>query len=125
MPTRARLASTQRNLRDAVIHAPIAGIVSDRAVNTGDVVSPGTALFTIIDPSSMRLEASVSSDDLRMLRVGTTVLFEVRGYDRPFEGTIERIAPSADPATPRSRSTSRFPTSEDACSLVCSPKGGW
>ena len=96
---RARLASTQRNLRDAVIDAPITGIVSDRAVSAGDVVSPGTALFTIIDPSSMRLEASVPSDDLRMLRVGAAVLFEVRGYERPFEGTIERIAPSADPTT--------------------------
>ena len=96
---RARLASTQRNLQDAVIDAPITGIVSNRAVNTGDVVSPGTALFTIIDPSSMRLEASVPSDDLRALRVGAPVRFEVGGYDQAFEGTIERIAPSADPAT--------------------------
>jgi multidrug efflux pump subunit AcrA (membrane-fusion protein) len=47
----------------------------------------------------MRLEASVPSDDLRALRVGATVEFTVRGYDTPFQGRIERIAPQADAAT--------------------------
>ena len=96
---RARLATAQRELGDAVIRSPIAGIVSRRTVNTGDVVSPGTELFMIIDPSSMRLEASVPSDDLSVLKVGTTVDFRVRGYEQNFHGKIERIAPQADPVT--------------------------
>jgi RND family efflux transporter MFP subunit len=96
---RARLASAERQLGDTVLRAPIDGIVSNRAVNTGDVVSVGTELFTIIDPSSMRLEASVPSDDLSRLRIGSTVRFEVRGYEQMFEGRIERIAPQADPVT--------------------------
>jgi membrane fusion protein, multidrug efflux system len=96
---KSRLASAQRNLGDAIISSPLAGVVSHRAVNAGDVVSPGTELFTIIDPSSMRLEASVPSDALQALRVGATVQFQVRGYDQPFEGRIERISPQADAAT--------------------------
>ena len=96
---RARLVAARNELGDAVLTAPIAGIVSDRAVNTGDVVSPGTALFTIIDPSSMRLEASVPSDELSALRLGATVRFTVSGYEQPFEGRIERISPAADPVT--------------------------
>jgi RND family efflux transporter MFP subunit len=96
---RARLASATTQLGDAVLRAPINGIVSRRAVNTGDVVSPGTELFTIIDPSSMRLEAAVPSDDLSVLRTGAVVQFQVRGYAEPFEGRIERIAPQADAAT--------------------------
>jgi len=60
---------------------------------------PGSELFRIIDPSSMRLEASVPSDDLSLLRVGATVDFTVRGYDRSFTGRIERIAPQADSTT--------------------------
>jgi membrane fusion protein, multidrug efflux system len=96
---KARLASADRALGDTVIRAPFQGIVSKRSVNTGDVVSNGTELFTIIDPSSMRLEASVPSDDLRALRVGATVEFTVRGYDTPFQGRIERIAPQADATT--------------------------
>ena len=96
---RARLVSAQSQLADTVLNAPIAGIVSDRAVNTGDVVSPGTVLFTIIDPSSMRLEASVPSSAVGELRIGARVGFTIRGYDQPFEGRIERINPQADPAT--------------------------
>jgi membrane fusion protein, multidrug efflux system len=96
---RSRLASAERQLGDTVLRAPINGIVSRRAVNAGDVVSVGTELFTIIDPSSMRLEASVPSDDLSRLRVGATVEFSVRGYEQRFHGRIERIAPQADPST--------------------------
>lgn len=96
---RSRLVTIQQQVGDAVIRAPITGIVSDRAVNTGDVVAPGTALVTIIDPSSMRLEAAVPSEELSQLRVGASVQFSVRGYEQSFEGRIQRISPAADPAT--------------------------
>jgi membrane fusion protein (multidrug efflux system) len=97
--TRNRLASASRQLDDTIIRAPFAGIVSRRTVNAGDVVSAGTELFRIIDPSSMRLEASVPSEDLSQLRVGAAVEFSVRGYEKPFQGRIERIAPQADSTT--------------------------
>ena len=96
---KSRLASAERQLGDTVLRSPINGVVSSRAVNAGDVVSVGTELFTIIDPSSMRLEASVPSDDLSRLKVGARVEFSVRGYDQQFEGRIQRIAPQADPTT--------------------------
>ena len=96
---RSRLVTAEKQLGDAVITAPIAGIVANRAVNTGDVVAPGTELFTIVDPSSMRLEASVPSESLPEIRIGAPVQFRVRGYDRPFTGRIERIAPTTDAAT--------------------------
>ncbi len=97
---RARGSSARAQLSDTVVRAPIAGVVSDKAVNTGDVVSPGTALYTIIDPTSMRLEASVPSDQIGSLRPGAPVVFTVRGYEgQSFSGRIERISPVADPAT--------------------------
>ena len=97
---RARLSSAETQLADTVVRSPIAGLVSDKAVNAGDVVSPGTALYTIVDPSSMRLEASVPSEKIMQLRRGAPVQFTVRGYDaQTFTGTIERISPTADPAT--------------------------
>ena len=96
---KSRLASTDRQIADTVLRAPISGVVSNRYVNAGDVVSIGTELFRVIDPSSMRLEASVPSEDLSMLRVGAEVEFTVRGYDQTFRGRIQRIAPQADPVT--------------------------
>jgi RND family efflux transporter MFP subunit len=57
-------------------------------------------MFTIVDPSSMRLEASVPSDALTALRIGDPVEFTVNAYrDRTFTGRVERINPTADPAT--------------------------
>ena len=96
---KSRLASADRQLADTVLHAPINGIIANRPVNIGDVVSVGAELFTIIEPSSMRLEASVPSDDLSHLRIGAKVEFTVRGYDQRFEGRITMIAPQADPVT--------------------------
>lgn len=96
----ARLSMAQRQLSKTTITAPFSGVVSERQANAGDVVSPGTALFTVIDPASMRLEASVPADQLGALKVGSTVQFAVNGFgDRHFEGKIQRINPAVDPAT--------------------------
>jgi RND family efflux transporter MFP subunit len=68
-------------------------------VNAGDIVTAGAELFTVVDPSSMRLEASVPSESLPELRLGAAVSFAVRGYEQRFEGRIDRIAPQTDAAT--------------------------
>lgn len=96
---RARLVTAEKQLGDAVIRSPISGIVANRAVNAGDIVAPGTELFTVVDPSSMRLEASVPSESLPEVRIGAPVEFRVRGYEQAFQGRIERIAPQTDSAT--------------------------
>ncbi|WP_141733273.1 efflux RND transporter periplasmic adaptor subunit [Oligoflexus tunisiensis] len=97
---RAQLAQAREQLEAATVRSPMDGAISEKAVNQGDVVTVGALLFTVIDPSSMRLEASVPSDALPILKIGTPVAFAVRGYpDQIFTGTIEQIAPAADPAT--------------------------
>ena len=96
----SRLAGAQRQYRNTTVTSPFAGIVSERPVSPGDVVQPGTALFTIVDPSSMRLEASVPAEQLSMIRVGLPVAFTVSGYPgRQFVGHIVRVNPTADPTT--------------------------
>ncbi len=47
---KSRLASAQKNLDNTTIKAPYDGIVSERQVNAGDIVSPGSPLFTLVDP---------------------------------------------------------------------------
>jgi RND family efflux transporter MFP subunit len=97
---RAQQAQASRQLGSATVSAPFAGIVGTRSVSTGDVVSLGTPLYTVVDPSSMQLTASVSADQLAQVRVGAPVSFSVTGYpDRTFTGRITRVAPVADPTT--------------------------
>ena len=63
------------------------------------MVSPGTPILTVIDPSSMRLEAQVPSDQISQVTRGASVSFTVRGMPGAFTGTVDRINPSADPVT--------------------------
>jgi RND family efflux transporter MFP subunit len=102
----ARLTFAQEALNDARPSSPIAGIVSERHVSAGDVVSPGAELFTIVDPSSMRYEASVPASELRAIRVGAPVSFTATGYpERAFQGRLTRVNQTADPATGQVRIT--------------------
>ena len=97
---RAQLANVQKMLDKASVQSPFTGIVSQRQVNAGDVVSPGGALFTVMDPGSMQLEASLPAAQLSMVRLGMPIEFKVNGYpNRTFTGRITRINPSADPST--------------------------
>lgn len=97
---KARLALMQKQVDDAQVRSPISGIVSARQINAGDVASPGTAMFTVVDPSSMRLEGAVPAAQLSAVKVGAPVQFTVSGYpDRAFVGKISRISPEADAST--------------------------
>ena len=96
----SQLTAAQRQLDKTSFRAPFNGLVSERPVNAGDVVQPGTAVVTVVNPASMRLEGSVPAEQLGALKIGTPVLFTVNGYGgQTFTGRIDRINPTADPAT--------------------------
>jgi len=102
--------SAEKQLARTRVAAPYAGIVSARQVNAGDFVSPGTALFTVVDPGTMRLEASVPAEALAAVRVGLPVEFIVAGYgERRFNGRVTRVNPTADPATRQVRILATIP----------------
>jgi len=73
--------------------------VAERTVSPGDVVTPGAALFTVIDPRSLRVEGSVPATSIGDVRVGAPVTFTVNGSDRPLTGRITRVSPMVDPQT--------------------------
>jgi RND family efflux transporter MFP subunit len=96
---KSRRKSVQQQLDDTAIKAPFSGIVSDKPAHQGDVVSPGTPIVTIIDPSSMRLEAAVPADQIGQVRAGAAVPFRVRGFPEQVTGHVDRLSPAADPIT--------------------------
>lgn len=107
---KASLANAEKNLSKATIVSPFTGIVSARSVSAGDVVQSGGALFTIVNPSTMRLEASVPANELSAVRLGAPVDFTVNGYpNRHFTGRITNINPVADPATRQVRIIASIP----------------
>ena len=97
---RARMASAGKQLGNATVRAPFAGVIGQRSVSSGDVVQPGTLLYTVVDPGSMRLEAAIPVEQLADVRVGLPVKFTVSGYGgREFLGRVTRVSPVVDPVT--------------------------
>lgn len=96
---RARLEQLETQLGYTVIRAPSSGVVTERGVEVGHVVSPQTRLFTIDDVSTMVVRVRVSELDVVHLRPGERVEVALDAYpDRPLGGRIRRVFPAADPA---------------------------
>jgi membrane fusion protein (multidrug efflux system) len=94
-------AQLARNaLRDAVVTAPLSGIVAKRHVQPGEKVSFDAPLVTIVDLARMELRAMVPAIDFPELVVGMKVDLAIDGFgDRRFTGTIDRINPTTEAGT--------------------------
>jgi RND family efflux transporter MFP subunit len=83
------------------IVAPISGVVTARHVNSGETVTPGSPLVTIVDLSRLRVEAEVDEFDIPNIADGAKAIITAEGYsDRRWPGQVEEI-----PATVVSRQT--------------------
>ncbi|MGH7539405.1 MAG: efflux RND transporter periplasmic adaptor subunit [Gemmatimonadota bacterium] len=96
----ARLELVRTQLEYSVIRAPIDGVVTERNLEVGNIVSPQTRLFSIDDISTMVVLVRVSELDVVHLRPGVEVEVALDAFpDRSFPGRIRRVFPAADPAT--------------------------
>ena len=120
----ARLALARQQVGRTRIRAPFTGVVSERLASAGDIVQPGTALYTVIDPTSLRLEASVPAAQLSVLEPGVGVDFNVAGFgERSFEGRIEQVNPAVDPGTGQVRIYVALPNTEQVLLTGLSAEG--
>ena len=98
--TRATLDGVRTRLGYARIVAPIAGVVTEKRIEAGDIVSTQTRLFTIADVSTLLTRVRVSELEVRSLAPGDTVLVSVDALGGELvHGRIRRIFPAADTAT--------------------------
>jgi RND family efflux transporter MFP subunit len=105
----ARVASAEKALRNTGVRAPFAGVVAERVVSPGDIVTPGAALYTVVDPRSLRVEADVPTAALADVRVGAPVVFRVNGSDRALTGRVTRVVPMVNPQTRQVRLLASVP----------------
>jgi RND family efflux transporter MFP subunit len=96
------LAEARDRLGYTVIRAPISGVVFERNVEPGEIVSPGGGgpLLRIADPSSVYYEATVPERVALRVRTGQRVEVMVQGDgERPVEGEVERVVSVANPSS--------------------------
>lgn len=96
----AQLAQTQLLLGDAVVRAPIGGVVAKRHVQPGEKVGFDAPLVAIVDLSQLEVQALAPVSDVAQLVPGARASVAIEGLpEHRFEGRVERINPSTEPGT--------------------------
>jgi multidrug resistance efflux pump len=85
---RLELANLELERKQAVIRAPVSGIVTAGDVKVGDVLEPGKPVAEIARQAGFHFEASVSSGEVGRLRLGMPVRVKLDAYDYQKYGTL-------------------------------------
>lgn len=93
----ARVQQAKRKLSDANVKSPINGVVNNRYVELGAYVSPGTALFELVDVSKLKLAVTVNEAQVALLKTGDEASITTTVYPgKTFKGKVTFIAAKAD-----------------------------
>lgn len=115
------VATAELNLSFATVKAPFGGVIAQRTVREGDLVSGTTTAFTLTDPDNVRAVVSRPQRELRFFRAAearaakTSVENEGSGLDieiapealpgHTYSGRILFVSPTIDPASGQFRVT--------------------
>jgi HlyD family secretion protein len=116
----ARLAQAQaaadllaKTIADCAITAPAAGIVTHKAVEAGELVTPGAVVATLADLTTVYVMIYVTERELGRVKLGDPVDVRIDAFPvRDFAGKITYISPEAE-FTPKN-----VQTKEDRVKLV-------
>jgi len=84
---------------DALLVAPISGIVSQRLVQPGERVAIDAKLVEVVDLSRLELEAALAPEDVGGVQVGQVAHLTVDGLSEPASAKVVRINPSTQAGT--------------------------
>lgn len=91
----ARVAQIEQQIRDATIIAPTRGVMTEKLVEAGEIVPPGTRLAVVSQLDTVDLVAYLAGPDLGRVRLGQKVRVTTDdGQSR--EGTLSFISPEAE-----------------------------
>lgn len=95
----ANIKSLNDSLANAIVKAPISGVIDEKNINLGQFVSPGAVLAKIKNVSSLNAVIQVKQEDLQFIKIGQKALITV-GEDtaKEYEGIVKYIDVSADPS---------------------------
>ena len=101
----ANLVVAQRNEDDTVVKAPFAGVITVKAAQPGEIVSPisagggftRTGIGTIVDMDSLEGEIDVNVNFIGRVHAGQAVTLKLNAYpDWQIPGAVIAVIPTAD-----------------------------
>ena len=95
---RASYDLATKKFNDAVVRAPIAGMVSDRPAQVGEYISERTPVATIVQVNPLKLRTGVQEKHAGVVQAGQPVQFRVESFgDAVFTGKVAYVSPALDP----------------------------
>jgi membrane fusion protein (multidrug efflux system) len=90
------LAKAERDLSFTVIHAPLDGVIGNRAVQTGDYVQTGQRLASLVPLDEVYVTANFKETQVAHLRPGQTATITVDALpEHTIQGTVESFSPAS------------------------------
>ena len=99
----AQIATLQKNLGDAVVKAPVGGIVTSKLIDQGEMVAPRAPIVVVSDLDHAWANVYVDEPLVPQLRIGQAAVLITDAGQR-LNGTITFISPKAE-FTPRNVQT--------------------
>lgn len=94
---RADLTLAERNLAEATLIAPAAGIIQSRILEPGDMASPQRPVYTLALNQPLWARVYVDGPDLGQVRPGQSVAVGSDSFpDKRYRGWVGYISPSAE-----------------------------
>jgi len=103
----------KKTIADCTILAPAGGIVTHKAVEPGELLTPGATIVTLAELDSVYVMIYVTANELGRVRLGGPAEIKIDSFpDRIFVGRITYISPEAE-FTPKN-----IQTKQDRVKLV-------
>lgn len=96
---RAQRAQSAAQSRRATVRAPFSGVIGDTFVEVGEVAGPGTPIARLVQLDPVVVSLSVPDRDVVSLREGMRASVTATARAGSIEGTVHRIAATADSKT--------------------------
>lgn len=93
----AQMASAQKSLKDAHVTSPISGVVTEKNVTAGTLLSSSSTPIVVEDTSVMKVAVGVSEETVNRISLGMPVDVKINASEvSDVTGSITLISPSAN-----------------------------
>jgi RND family efflux transporter MFP subunit len=96
---KARLQEVLNQYKYLRITSPNSGVVIQKNIKVGEMAMPGMPAIVLSDLSNLKISTEISESNLKSIKIGDNVEFEIPSLNLKGIGKIDSIIPSSNPLT--------------------------
>ena len=94
----AQRSEAAKRLADCRLRAPMAGVVSLRRIDAGDMVAAGMPVMAVLEMDPVKVRVGVPEAEIGRVKQGERAVVTIPALDgRTFEGKVDAVSAAADP----------------------------